>query len=39
MRLTRLIIATILMMFARLLKILTIAIAPKDVKEGFRDNI
>tara|TARA_Y100001937_G_C7129558_1_gene336569 strand:+ start:1352 stop:1660 length:309 start_codon:yes stop_codon:yes gene_type:complete len=35
----RLIIACILLMFARLLKILTIAASPKEHKENFRDMI
>ena len=39
MRTIRLITASILMMFARLIKILTIAVSPKDLKEDFRDMI
>jgi len=35
----RLIIACTLLMFARLLKILTIAASPKEHKENFRDMI
>ena len=39
MRLIRLITATFLMMIARIFKILTIAVAPKDVKKDFQDII
>ena len=39
MRLTRLILATFLMMIARIFKILTVAVAPKDVKKQFQDII
>ena len=35
----RKICATILMMLASLLKILTVAVAPKDLKEEFKDVI
>jgi len=39
MRTSRLILATILMMTARTFKILTIAVAPKDLKRDFRDMV
>lgn len=39
MRTPRLIISTVLMLFARLFKILCVAVAPPDTKQGFKDNI
>lgn len=39
MRKLRLIIACILMMIARAIKILTIAVSPKDLKQQFKDMI
>lgn len=36
---TRKIIAVVFFMLARLLKIICIAVAPADLKEGFRDNV
>jgi len=39
MRTIRLLLATILMMFASLFKILCVSVAPKDLKQEFKSNI